>query len=212
VERLTHVKDLLVSKVPHLMSTYFPLLLEFRSTSDPAEKQIVIGVVMDCVNAVPEFGLLTAAIGLIRQMLNDAFPTVVKAALLTARRLMLVSIQSLCTSNQSHDSKRLMWDALVGVTDNIVAPDLTAHKAVGVRMLTFKVIEQLSLILSPSHMPASNGSWLPSGSCLQQCFIIQMMCVSSLHSFERRHLRARSTITKSLQYDFKVWSGLQMLV
>lgn len=156
--RLKRVKDLLIQKVPTKLPEYFPLLLEFRATPDPGEKQLILDIVMDCIRAVPEFGCVTASIGFVRQMLNDAFPSVVMAALLAARKLMCISIHTLCSSEHPVERKRLMWDALKGVVDNVIGFDLTAHSCDGIRMLTFKLIEQLSLIMSASHSPAPPGS------------------------------------------------------
>ena len=159
--RLKRVKELLIQKVPGKLTEYFPLLLEFRATPDPGEKEMILGIVMDCIRAVPEFGCVTASIGFVRQMLNDAFPSVVMAALLAARKLMCICIHALCSSEQSKDRKRLMWDPLKGMVENVVLGlDLTAHNCDGIRVLTFKLIEQLSLIMSATHSPAPSGSLL----------------------------------------------------
>lgn len=158
--RLRKVKDLLIQRLPTKLPDYFPLLLEFRETPDPGEKQMILSIVMDCISAVPDFGCVTASIGFVRQMLNDAFESVVMSALLAARKLMCIALHTLCSSEQPMEKQRLMWDALKGVVDNVLGFDLTAHKCDGVRMLTFKLIEQLSLITSASHSPAPSGPLL----------------------------------------------------
>ena len=158
---LKRVKYLLIQKVPSKLPEYFPLLLEFRATPDPGEKEMILGIVMDCISAVPEFGCVTASIGFVREMLIDAFPSVVMAALLAARKLMCISVHALCSSEQAIACKRLMWDPLTGMIENLILGlDLTAHKCDGIRVLTFKLIEQLSLIMSASHSPAPPGSLL----------------------------------------------------
>lgn len=167
--RLKRVKDLLIQRVPTKLPEYFPLLLEFRATPDPGEKQMILEIVMDCICAVPESGCVTASIGFVRQMLNDAFPVVVMAALLACRKLISISIHTLCSSEQPVGNKRLMWDALMGVVENVIGFDLTAHKCDGVRMLTFKLIEQLSLIMSSSHSPAPPGPLLLRRSARNAC-------------------------------------------
>jgi hypothetical protein len=158
--RLRRAKDLLIEKVPSKLPEYFPLLLEFRATPDAGEKEMIVSIVMDCITAVPEFGCVTASIGFVRQMLNDAFARVVMAALLATRKLICISIHTLCSPEHPVERKRLMWDALKGVIENVIGFDLTAHQSDGIRMLTFKLIEQLALIMSDTHSPATPGPLL----------------------------------------------------
>jgi hypothetical protein len=157
-DHLSKAKELLVFKLPHKMDEYYPLLLEFQTTSDIVEKQRILEIVMDCVDAIPQLRYLTAATGCVRQMLNDAFPSVVKAALLAAKRLIVLSLHALCCAEKrEEDSARSQWQALNGFIENVTDPTLTNHKNQGVRMLAFKLIEQITLMTSASHCPGLKG-------------------------------------------------------
>lgn len=141
------------------MSEFFPLLLEFQASGGTIEKQRVIEVVMDCVDAVPQLTFLTAATGCVRQMLNDSHLPVVKSAILAAKRLIVLSLHALCYAHETERSDAIShWQALKGVIDTILSPTLTQHRNQGVKILTFKLMEQIVLMTSASSCPGLKGA------------------------------------------------------
>ena len=159
--RLTSAKELLIHKAPGKMSEFFPLLLEFQASGGTLEKQRVIEVVMDCVDAVPQLSYLSAATGCVRQMLNDSYLSVVKSAILATKRLVVLSLHALSYSSEAQKVEaRSHWQALVGVIDTVISPTLTQHRNQGVKILAFKLMEQIVLMTSAVSCPGLKGAHL----------------------------------------------------
>ena len=95
-QALVKAKELMVHKLPEKMEHYFPSLLEFQTSTEAVVKQHVVEAVLECMEATPRLDFLAAATGCVRHLLNDAFPSVVKAALVGAKNLVLVSLHALC--------------------------------------------------------------------------------------------------------------------
>jgi hypothetical protein len=147
-----------VYKLPEKMETYFPLLLEFQTSQEATVKQSVVEAVLECVEAVPQLDFLTAATGCVRHMLNDAFPSVVKAALVATKNLVMLSLHALCYANlQQKDAAEAQWRALNGVLETVTGQRLTSHKNQGVRMMAIKLLEHITLMTSASHCPGIKG-------------------------------------------------------
>jgi hypothetical protein len=156
-DALVKAKELLVHKLPEKMQEYFPLLLEFQTSPEAIVKQQVVESVLECMEVVPRLDFLTAATGCVRHLLNDAFPSVVKAALVGAKNLSLVSLHALSYATpQQKEEAAAQWTALNGVIETISGA-LISHKNPGVRMLTLKLLEQVTLMTSASHCPGIKG-------------------------------------------------------
>lgn len=149
----------MIHKAPEKMSEYFPLLLEFQASGGTIEKQRVIEVVMDCVDAVPQLSFLIAATGCVRQMLNDSYLSVVKSAILATKRLVVLSLNALSYTRDSQSVEAgSHWQALNGVIDTVISPTLTQHRNQGVKILAFKLMEQIVLMTSASSCPGLKGA------------------------------------------------------
>lgn len=158
-QALASAKELLVYKLSDKMETYFPMLLEFQLSHEAVVKQTVVEAVLDCVGAVPRLDFLTAATGCVRHMLNDAFPSVVKAALVAAKNLVALSLHALCYAKaHERENAEAQWRALGGVLETVTGPRLTSHKNQAVRMLTVKLLELITLMTSASHCPSVKGA------------------------------------------------------
>ena len=156
-QAIVKAKELMVHKLPDRMDTHFSRLLEFQIKNEAVVKQRVVEAVMACMEAVPRLDFLTAATGCVRNLLNDAFSSVVKAALAGTKSLMLVSLHTFCyaTPHQRQEAVAL-WGALNGVLDTIIE-SLVSHQNPGIRLMTFKLLEQISLMVSSSHCPSVKG-------------------------------------------------------
>lgn len=157
-QALSAAKELLVYKLPEKMETYFPLMLEFQTSQEAVVKQSVVEAVLECVQADPRLDFLTAATGCVRHMLNDAFPSVVKAALVATKNLVMLSLHALCyASIQQKDAAEAQWRALNGVLETVTGPRLMSHKNQGVRMMAIKLLEHIVLMTSASNCPGIKG-------------------------------------------------------
>jgi hypothetical protein len=156
-QALVRAKEIMVHKLTTKMEVYFPRLLEFQTSPEAVVKQQVVESVMECMEAVPRLDFLIAATGCVRHLLNDAFPSVLKAALAGARTLVLVSLHALCyASPAERQQAESQWTALKGVLETVTGT-LVSHKNAGVRMLTFKLLEHVALMTSASHCPGIKG-------------------------------------------------------
>jgi hypothetical protein len=171
---LVKAKELIVHKLPEKMEHYFPMLLEFQTSTEAVVKQHVVEAVMECMEATPRLDFLAAATGCVRHLLNDAFPSVVKAALVGAKNLVLVSLHALCYANANERAAaERQWRALGGVLDTVIE-SLISHKNSGVRMLAFKLLEQVALMTSASHCPGVHGATATSLQHVPILFILHV--------------------------------------
>ena len=148
----------MVHKLAHKMDAYFPSLLEFQTSPEAEMKQEVVKAVMQCMEVAPRLDFLIAATGCVRHLLNDFFPTVVKAALVGANDLVQIALFALCHAGKGDKQQaESEWAALKGVLDTVTGA-LVSHSNVGVRMLTFKLLEHVALATSASHCPSIKGA------------------------------------------------------